>query len=154
MLVKAFLFLWSIIAGVGIAAYLARSTVGVWVLGLASGIGAAAMYIALKERNRRNKEGYYVYKRGGAEDGILFYNEQGRELQFYFDRGADTIYIPTDAEWKENMPTWAHEHKQEIVSRIKRRVGKRLVGESWKYEETANPKQIVGQQQRQNPHRV
>jgi len=143
MLVRVFLFVWLVLAGIGIATYLSRSSVGFWALGVGGAVGAAALYLGLGERRRRNKEGYYVYKRGGAEDGILFYGEQDRELQFYFDRRTDTIYIPSDAEWKQIMPIWAHDHKQQIVSRIKQRIGKRLIGKSWNYEETGNPKRIV-----------
>jgi len=143
MLVKAFLFVWLAIAGIAVVVYLMRSNFSIWVWVLGVSICGFLLYAKLREQRRRNREGYYVYRRGGAEGGILFYNEEGRILQFYFDRSTDTIYIPSDATWREVMPIWAHNRKQQIVSRLKQRFGKRLIGKSWTYEESDNPSQIV-----------
>jgi hypothetical protein len=97
----------------------------------------------VKERWRRRKDGYYVSKRGGSKEGLLIYNEKGQTLQLYFDRRLDTIYIPSDAVWNKVMPSWAKERKEEVVARIKSRIGKRLIGKSWTYEETAKPELLV-----------
>ena len=94
---------------------------------------------------RRNREGYYVYKRGGADDGTLIYNEEGKILQFYFNRTNDTIYVPSDFKWKEMMPKWAKERKDEIVSRIEKQIGKRLIGKSWTYEGTEKREHLIEQ---------
>ena len=99
----------------------------------------------VRERLRRKKEGYYIYKRGGAEDGVLFYEEEGKILQFYFDRTKDTIYIPSDLKWKEIMPTWAREKKNEIIARIKMRIGKRWIGKSWTYAESDFAEHLINQ---------
>ena len=152
MLVKAFSFVWLAVAGVGVVIYLFRSGIGLFGLGMGGILAAYILYANIREKIRRKRDGYYVYKRGGAEDGILFYSEQGRELQFYFDRRADTIYIPSDAKWKQTMPIWARDHKQQIVDRIKRCVGKRLIGNPWKYDETNNSDKIVpGEMQENSP---
>ena len=103
------------------------------VLGVIAFVTAGSL---MKEKWRRKKEGYYAYTSGGAEDGVLIYNESGKILQLYFNRPKDTIYVPTDAKWREIMPDWARERKDEIVSRIKKRVGKRLIGKGWSYEES------------------
>lgn len=143
MLVRAFSFVWLLVVGIGVVIYLSRSSIGLLALLTGGFFGAMILYANFREKIRRKREGYYVYKRGGAEDGILFYSEQGRELQFYFDRRTDTIYIPSDAKWRQTMPGWAHDHKQQVVDRIKQCVGKRLIGKSWSYQETNNDKQIV-----------
>ena len=143
MVVKVFSLVWLLVAAIGIAIYLSSSNVGLFALGTCGIFVVLLFYANLREKAGRKKYGYYVYKRGGAENGILFYSEHGRELQFYFDRKANTIYIPSDAKWKETMPIWAHDYKQQIVDRVKKCVGKRLLGESWKYEDTSNSKQIV-----------
>jgi hypothetical protein len=143
MLVRAFLFVWLLVAGIGLVIYLFRSSLGFFALVTGGFLGAIILYATFRERIRRKREGYYVYKRGGAEDGVLFYCEQGRELQFYFDRRTDTIYIPSDVKWRQTMPAWAQNYKQQVVDRIKQCVGKRLIGKSWSYEETNDDKQIV-----------
>lgn|SRR5689334_15764665 len=152
MLVRAFSFVWLLVAAIGIVIYLSKSSIGLVALATGGILGAFILYSNLRERIRRKRDGYYVYKRGGAEDGILFYSEHGRELQLYFDRRTDTIYIPSDGKWKQTMPAWAQDDKQQIVDRIKQCVGKRLIGKSSKYEETSNDKQIVpGEMQGHSP---
>jgi len=143
MLVRVFSFVWLAVAGIGVVIYLSRSSIGLFALGTGGILAAFVLYRSLRERIRRKRDGYHVYKRGGAEDGILFYSEHGKELQFYFSRSTDTIYIPSDAKWKQTMPVWTQDHKQQIVDRIKQCVGKRLIGQPWKYEETSNPNHIV-----------
>jgi hypothetical protein len=101
--------------------------------------------LVLKERLRRKKEGYYVYKRGGAEDGILVYDEGGKTLNLYFSRSKDTIYVPSDTKWKELMPEWAKEKKGVIMRRIKLRIGKRLIGKNWTYEESDKQEYLINQ---------
>ena len=101
--------------------------------------GLAIAISTVRERRRRAREGYYLDTLGGAEGGTVNYHEEGRELQLYYDRRKDTIYVPTDAKWEENAPSWARDRKQEIVNRIKQRVGKRLIGRSFTYQETEEP---------------
>jgi len=151
MVVRTFSYVWVFVAAIGIVIYLSRSSIGLVALALGGGLGAFILYSNVRERIRRKKDGYYIYKRGGAEDGILFYTEQGRELQFYFDRRKNTIYIPADGKWRETMPAWAHDYKGQIVDRIKECVGERLIGKSWKYEETNNDKQIVPAEMQGHP---
>lgn len=143
MFVRVFSFVWLALAGTAVVVYLLRSSVGIWTLTLGFTVCGLIFYAKFREKRRRSREGYHVYRRGGAEDGIVFYDEEGRILQFYFDRQADTIYIPSDTKWEEIMPAWAHDHKQQIVSRLKQHFGKRLIGKGWTYEETDNPRQIV-----------
>jgi hypothetical protein len=94
---------------------------------------------------RRRKDGFDVYKRGGAEDGVLVYKEGERSLQIYFNRLEDIIYLPSPSIWKETMPDWASERRDEILTRIRERVGKRLIGKSWSFEETDNPQKLITQ---------
>jgi len=109
------------------------------------GICIAVFLATHKEKRRRKKEGYYVSKRGGAEDGILFYNEGEQSLRLYFNRRQDTIYVPSDMKWKEIMPSWAKDRKIQIVSRIRGLIGKRILGKSWTYKETDDPDHVVSQ---------
>src|SRR5690242_3637560 len=110
----------------------------VYLAGFGNALLAAIAFLSLvifgglmREKWRRRREGYYAYTSGGGQEGVLIYNEGGKILQLYFSRLKDTIYIPTDPKWKEVMPDWARERKDEIVSRIKKRVGKRLIGKGW-----------------------
>jgi|SRR5690349_16998387 hypothetical protein len=143
MVIRVFTFIWLLLVVIGVVIYLSRSGIGLIALGTGTLLGGLFLYGNLKERIRRKRDGYYVYKRGGAEDGILFYSERGRELQFYFNRSTNTIYIASDAKWQQTMPVWAQDYKQQIVDRIKQCVGRRLIGQPWKYEETSNANHIV-----------
>jgi hypothetical protein len=98
-----------------------------------------------RNRFRRRKGGFHVYKRGGAEDGVLIYEEGEKSIQIYFNRLEDIIYIPSAGTWKEIMPDWARERRDEILARIKERVGRRLIGKSWKFEETDSSQKIIPQ---------
>ena len=98
-----------------------------------------------KEKLRRQKEGYYVYTRGGAEDGVVVYDEGGKTLNLYFDRREDTIYVPSDAKWQELMPEWAKGKKVLIVDRVRSRIGRRLIGKNWNYKESDNQDHLINQ---------
>ncbi len=63
----------------------------------------------------------------------------------YFNRLEDIIYIPSAGMWKEVMPDWARERREEILTRIKERVGRRLIGKSWEFEETDSPQKLIPQ---------
>jgi hypothetical protein len=104
-----------------------------------------AVFALVRNILRRRKEGFHVYKRGGGEDGVLMYEEGEKSLQIYFNRLEDTIYIPRAGIWKEIMPDWASERRDEILFRIKERIGKRLIGKSWKFEETDSPRKVIPQ---------
>ena len=116
---------------------------GTSLLALLAVVTLAILGGIIKEKWRRKREGYYAYTSGGAEEGVLIYNEAGKILQLYFSRPRDTIYVPTDAKWKEIMPDWARERKDEIVRRIKTRVGKRLIGKGWTYEESDRDEHLL-----------
>ena len=105
------------------------------------------MIVIAIARNRfgKGKEGFHVYKRGGGKDGVLIYNEGEKSIQLYFNRLEDIIYIPSTGMWKEIMPDWAQERRDEILARIKERVGRRLIGKSWKFEETDSRQKIIPQ---------
>jgi hypothetical protein len=115
---------------------------------LLPGVGFILLIIVIaiaRSRLRRRKEGFHVYKRGGGEDGVLIYEEGEKSLQVYFNRLEDIIYIPSAGMWNEIMPDWARERRDEILVRIKERVGKRLIGKSWKFEETDSPQKLIAQ---------
>jgi hypothetical protein len=141
--VTYFLALWALIAVIGISSYLFKPENRLFLAGLS--LLVLAIVIAVVRGRSRRKHGYFVYRRGGAEDGVLVYNERGKSLQFYFNRIDNAIYIPSHAEWKRTMPDWATERKDEIVSRIKKLVGKRLIGKSWSYEETDKKEHLINQ---------
>jgi hypothetical protein len=96
-----------------------------------------------RSRLRRKKEGFHVYKRGGGEDGVVIYEEGEKSLQVYFNRAEDIIYIPSAGMWKEIMPDWAKERRDEILARIRERIGKRLIGQSWKFVETDSQQKLI-----------
>lgn len=115
---------------------------------LLTGLGFVLLIIVIaiaRNRLRRRREGFDVYKRGGGEDGVLVYKEGEKSLQIYFNRLEDIIYIPSAGMWKEIMPDWTTERRDEILARIKERVGKRLIGKSWKFEETDSPQKVIAQ---------
>jgi len=115
---------------------------------LLPGVGLILLIIVIaigRNRLRRKREGFHVYKRGGGEDGVLIYNEGEKSLQIYFNRLEDIIYIPSAGMWKEIMPDWARERRDEILARIRERVGNRLIGKSWKFEDTDNPQKLITQ---------
>jgi hypothetical protein len=115
---------------------------------LLPGLGFVLLMIVIaiaKQRLRSRKEGFHVQKRGGAEDGVLLYKEGEKSLQIYFNRLEDIIYIPSASMWKEVMPDWARERRDEILARIKKRVGRRLIGRSWEFEETDSPQKLISQ---------
>jgi hypothetical protein len=141
---KYFFGLWLLLSVIAIASYLSKLESRLPIAGL-SVLILIVVVVILRERLRRKKEGYYIYKRGGAEDGVLFYEEEGKTLQFYFDRTNDTIYIPSDPKWNEITPSWAKERKNEIVSRIKKRIGKRWIGKSWTYAQSDLAKHLIDQ---------
>jgi hypothetical protein len=141
-IVKYFFAIWALLAAVSLVAYLSKPENRFLLVGL--GILALIVVVAVvREKSVRKKEGYYVYKRGGGKGGVLVYNEGQKSLKLYFNRLEDTIYIPSKDKWKEIMPGWARERRDEIVTRVKKRVGKRLIGKSWIYKETDKSQQLI-----------
>ena len=110
-------------------------------------LGLTILTYIIREQVRRKKQGFYVQTHGGAEDGYVLYNEDGKTLRLYFSRPKDTIYVPSDIKWKEIMPNWARERKLEIIGRIKKHVGKRLIGQDWTYEESDKKETLMTQDQ-------
>ena len=108
-------------------------------------MGIIVVAALVRQQLARKKRGYYIDKSGGAEDGFIVYHEGGKSVKLYFDRAQDTIYVPSDAKWKETMPEWAKEKKHEIIARIKKQIGTRLIGKSWRYEETDREETILPQ---------
>jgi hypothetical protein len=104
-----------------------------------------AVYCIIKEWVRRTREGYYVKTYGGADDGYVLYYEGDNLLKLFFSRRTDTIFFPSDVKWKEIMPGWAKERKVEIMGRIRKRVGKRLIGKDWTYEESDKEETLLSQ---------
>ena len=143
-LVRCLFGLWAVFAISGIISYFWKRDNRLLLSAIAILVGTIVIAL-LRETMRRKREGYYVYKRGGADDGTLVYNEQGKILQLYFDRTNDTIYVPSDFKWKEMMPEWAKERKDEILSRIQKQIGKRLIGKSWTYEGTDRREHLIQQ---------
>jgi hypothetical protein len=90
---------------------------------------AAVVAALMRQWIRRKREGFSVRTRGNADGGDVIYDEDGKLLTFYFDRGARTIYIPSDVKWEEEMPAWARARKREIVDRISKRMGR-----NWAFE--------------------
>jgi len=123
------------------------------ILGWALAILALLVVIASVgwERRRREKEGYFVDTGGGGEDGSVTYNEAGRTLELYFTRSQYLIYVPTDTKWRDIMPSWARDRKNEIMSRIRLQVGQGWFGRSWSYswsyEETDKTDMLMSQGQ-------
>ena len=108
-------------------------------------MGIIIVAALVRQQSVRKKRDFYIDKSGGAEDGFIVYHEGEKSLKVYFDRAQDTIYVPSDAKWKEIMPEWAKERKHEIVDRIKKQIGARLIGKSWRYEETDREEAVLPQ---------
>jgi hypothetical protein len=144
--IKFFLILWVLIAIGGLISHFAKFSSGIppvaWGLVI---VGLIVTTPIIRERIRRKKEGYYVSTYGGAEYGYVLYNEGGKTIRLYFSRIKDTVYVPSDAKWREIMPVWARDRKDEIMSRIRKHVGKRLIGKGWTYEESDKLETLVSQ---------
>jgi hypothetical protein len=141
---KYFFVLWLLLFVITTISYLSKLEIRLPIVGL-SILLLIVVFAIVRERLRRRREGYYIYRRGGAEGGTLFYEEEGKSLEFYFDRTNNTIYIPSDLKWKESMPSWARERKNEIITRIKTRIGKRWIGKSWTYAESDSIEHLINQ---------
>ena len=98
----------------------------IWVLLAVLAIVVVAL---LRQWIRGKSEGFSVRTRGNADGGDVIYDEDGKLLTFYFDRGARRIYIPSDAKWEQEVPPWARARKREIVDRISKRMGR-----NWTFE--------------------
>jgi hypothetical protein len=135
---------WLLLGIAGVFIYLSRAANKFLVFSL--GLLAVIVLAGVARRKLiRKKQGYSIYKSGGAEDGFIVYGEGEKTVKLYFDRVQDTIYIPSDVKWKEIMPEWAKGKKQEIVARIKKEIGTRLIGKSWRYEETDREETLLRQ---------
>ena len=104
-------------------------------------IGAISIMVVIvvataRQRWRDEKEGYRVDASGGAEGAIVVYHEENRSVSLLYSREKDTVFVPSDSKWKQIMPEWARERKDEIVARIMQRHGKRLIGKPIAYEES------------------
>jgi len=110
---------------------------------LFGGVGFLVVFIVALitgERIRRVIEGYYVYMKGGAEDGSVFYNEAGQTIQLYFSRRKRIIYVPAETKWHEVMPAWAKGKKNFITDRIRKQTGRH-----WSFEETEKREHVMSQ---------
>lgn len=104
------------------------------------GVICIILVLFIKEQIRRAIQGYYVYMRGGVQDGDARYNESGKEIRFYFTRKDRTIYIPTSTKWNEIMPEWAKPKRDEIVARLRKRISK-----TWKFKEADQQEHLRSQ---------
>jgi hypothetical protein len=128
-MVKLFALAWIVVGAISVTAYLIRqeNKFAAGIVALA-GLILAAPFI--REWIRRKKEGFYVKTTGSAEGGDVIYDEGGKSLTFYFDRGERRIYVPSDHNWNARMPEWARGRKIEILGRISQRMGR-----DWGFEE-------------------
>jgi len=126
---KLFAVAWIVLGVISLTAYLVRQE-NKFALGVVVLVGLIVTVPFIREWTRRKREGFYVRTSGSAEGGDVIYDEGGKSLTFYFDRGARRIYIPSDRNWDERMPEWARGRKIEILERISKRMGKH-----WAFEE-------------------
>ncbi len=76
---------------------------------------------------RLKSRGYYVTREGRdaieyqeLNDGTVRRLTIASEM---FVKGPHVVYVPTEAEWKEWMPSWAQGRREEIVENVKRALG-------------------------------
>ncbi len=120
------------------------------VQGVIAAIGAISIVVIIivataRRKLREEKEGYRVDSYGGPDGGIVVYHEEDKSLILLYSREKDTVYIPSDSKWKQIMPEWSRERKDEIVARIKQRHGKRLIGKPIAYEESDSDECMAAQ---------
>ena len=83
------------------------------------------------------RKGYCVYWRpDGEESGTLFYEEGDKRLEFdvYFYKGekfAPIVAVPSNGQWKQVMPDWVKNRKDEVVLRMRKHF-------RWKIEDTTD----------------
>ena len=111
------------------------------VQGTIAAIGAIGIMVTIiitvaRHRLRVERDGYQIEAHGAGGDGIVVYVEEGKRLVLLYSREKDTVFVPSDSKWKQIMPQWSHNRKNEIVARIKQRYGKRLIGKAIGYEES------------------
>jgi hypothetical protein len=128
----------------GLAIALAK-TGGFIILDILLAITGLILTCSVIRKLRAKRGGYYIEKSGGAEDGFITYYEGSKTVRLYFNRVQDVIYVPSETKWKQIMPEWAKERKDEIVGRIKEQVGTRLIGKSWSYEESEKEETMLPQ---------
>jgi hypothetical protein len=130
-MVKPFIIAWVLLGAIILIANLLLPE-NRFVLGAALLATVAVATPLLREWLRRKREGFYVNTKGNADGGDVIYNEDGKSLTFYFDRGARTIHIPSNRKWEEAMPEWAKGRKVEILERVRKRMGN-----NWTFEDSS-----------------
>ena len=76
---------------------------------------------------RLKSRGYYVTREG--RDAIEYQELRDgkiRRLTIAGERvvkGPHVVYVPTEAEWQQWMPSWAQGRREEIVENVKRALG-------------------------------
>jgi hypothetical protein len=128
-MVKLFIIAWVLLGSISFIVYLIRGE-NKLVLGIVFLAALVVVTVFIRERLRRKREGFFVNTRGNADGGDIIYQENGKSLTFYFNRGIRTVYVPSNRTWEELMPDWARTRKAEILERIRNRVGK-----TWKFED-------------------
>jgi len=128
-MVQLFALAWIVVGGISLTAYLIRQE-NKFAAGVVALVGLILAVPFVREWTRRKNEGFYVKTTGNAEGGDVIYDEGGKSLTFYFDRGARRIYVPSDHNWDASMPEWARGRKIEILERISKRMGR-----EWGFEE-------------------
>jgi len=108
------------------------------VLATIAAIGIVVWIIIAVSRNRwrDEREGFRVESYSGPDGGIVVYIEGEKRLVLLYSREKDVVFVPADSKWKQVMPEWARDRKNEIVARVKQRHGKRVMGNPIGYEET------------------
>lgn len=78
-------------------------------------------YYQLKSR------GYHITGKTRNEIEYQELNEgKLRRLTIYVEtmvKAPDVVYLPTETEWEQHMPSWAQGRREEIVERVKRALG-------------------------------
>ncbi len=110
----------------GAAGALLLVVTGLVVEGLVAAAITVLAFRAFWRDSRRKREllkhGYYAGRRLGTH--WIYEELRGREIVAlelpldYLGRGEYAIHVPGERDWRTSMPTWAREHRSEILARL------------------------------------
>ena len=87
------------------------------------GLALLVFFLQRKERQRRERQGYWAVMTSEPEVFVITYHEPGRSLQLFGEfttptRSEPVLVFPSPSEWRTRVPDWAQEHRDTIIARI------------------------------------
>jgi hypothetical protein len=78
-------------------------------------------------QRRFRRLGYRVLSRGRGQFAYEErYDGQSCVLEIHGEMEKRQVYLPSEQSWRESVPEWARERRDEIVQRVRQAVGERM----------------------------